>query len=377
MFREVLMPPEALTWSAVPAPSFTPPPLPRIEADGDLARRVRHALDNKTKPPGSLGRLEGLALQLALVQDCVDPRVAQAEVRVFAGDHGVVAEGVSPYPQAVTAQMVANFLAGGAAISVLARQLDARLAVVDAGVASALAGHPMLLSRRVANGTANFANGPAMGAPQAVAALEAGVAIGRGLAAQSVLVLGEMGIGNTTSAAAIMAALTGESPSDCVGRGTGVDDAGLARKAEVVARALKANNLAAHTERPIVGTSDGALRVLAAVGGFEIAMMAGALLGAGSVRALVVVDGFIATAAAALALAIDPAIKPFLVFAHVSAEAPHARWLAQLDAEPLLALGLRLGEGSGAILALPLLRAACALLAEMATFDSAGVSDRA
>ncbi|WP_397608060.1 nicotinate-nucleotide--dimethylbenzimidazole phosphoribosyltransferase [Silanimonas sp.] len=371
------MPAEAPPSSAAPAASFTPPTLPRIEVDGDLARRVRHALDNKTKPPGSLGRLEDLALQLALVQDCVDPRVAQAEVRVFAGDHGVVAEGVSPYPQAVTAQMVANFLAGGAAISVLARQFDARLAVVDAGVASVLADHPMLLSRRIANGTANFANGPAMGAPQAVAALEAGVAIGRGLAAQSVLVLGEMGIGNTTSAAAIMAALTGESPSDCVGRGTGVDDAGLTRKAKVVARALKANNLAAHTERPIVGTSDGALRVLAAVGGFEIAMMAGALLGAGSVRALVVVDGFIATAAAALALAIDPAIKPFLVFAHVSAEAPHARWLAQLDAEPLLALGLRLGEGSGAILALPLLRAACALLAEMATFDSAGVSDRA
>jgi nicotinate-nucleotide--dimethylbenzimidazole phosphoribosyltransferase len=350
-------------------PAFAPPALPRIDADGELAQRVRRALDAKTKPPGSLGRLEALALQLALVQDRADPTVAQAEVRVFAGDHGVVAEGVSPYPQAVTAQMVANFLAGGAAISVLARQFDAALAVVDAGVAAPLAPHPQLLDRKLARGTANFAIGPAMGASQAEEALAAGVAIGRALAPRSVLVLGEMGIGNTTSAAAIMAALTGLTARDCVGRGTGLDDAGVARKAEVVERALQANGLRGTTAAP--------LAVLTGVGGFEIGMMAGAMLGAASVRALVVVDGFIATAAAALALAIDPALRPFLVFAHVSAEAPHARWLALLDAEPLLALGLRLGEGSGAVLALPLLRSACALLADMATFDGAGVSDRA
>lgn len=357
---------------------FQPPMLPRLEPDGELARRVRHALDAKTKPPGSLGRLEALALQLALVQDRADPRMAEAHVRVFAGDHGVVAEGVSPYPQAVTAQMVANFLAGGAAISVLARQFDARLAVVDAGVASPLAAHPMLLSRRIDDGTANFAQGPAMGVAQAVAALDAGVAIGRELAAQSVLVLGEMGIGNTTSSAALMAALTGLDAAECVGRGTGVDEAGLARKVEVVRRALAVNRLDGRPSEAFVAASpEVALRALAAVGGFEIAMMAGAMLGAASVRVLVVVDGFIATAAAAVALAIDPALKPFLVFAHVSAEAPHARWLARLDAEPLLSLGLRLGEGSGAVLALPLLRASCALLAEMATFDSAGVSDRA
>lgn len=360
------------------AASFQPPVLPRLEPDGELAHRVRHALDRKTKPPGSLGRLEALALQMALVQGRPDPQVAHAEVRVFAGDHGVVAEGVSPYPQAVTAQMVANFLAGGAAISVLARQFEARLAVVDAGVAAPLGAHPMLLSGRIADGTANFAQGPAMGVTQAVAALDAGVAMGRGLAPQSVLVVGEMGIGNTTSSAALMATLTGLDAAECVGRGTGVDEAGLARKTAVVRRALAVNGLDVQcSESSAAASPDAALRALAAVGGFEIAMMAGAMLGAASVRALVVVDGFIATAAAAVALAIDPALKPFLVFAHVSAEAPHARWLARLEAEPLLSLGLRLGEGSGAVLALPLLRAACALLAEMATFDSAGVSDRA
>ena len=358
--------------------SFQPPVLPRLEPDGELARRVRHALDSKTKPPGSLGRLEALALQFALVQDRPDPRVAHAEVRVFAGDHGVVAEGVSPYPQAVTAQMVANFLGGGAAISVLARQFEARLAVVDAGVAAPLGAHPMLLARRIADGTANFAQGPAMSGAQAVAALSAGVAMGRELAAQSVLVVGEMGIGNTTSSAALMAALTGLDAAECVGRGTGVDEAGLARKAAVVRKALAVNSLEGRPPESFGAVSpEAALRALAAVGGFEIAMMAGAMLGAASVRALVVVDGFIATAAAAVALAMDAALKPFLVFAHVSAEAPHARWLARIEAEPLLSLGLRLGEGSGAVLALPLLRAACALLAEMATFDSAGVSDRA
>jgi nicotinate-nucleotide--dimethylbenzimidazole phosphoribosyltransferase len=352
---------------------FVPPALPALDPEGRIARDVRAAWDRKTKPPGSLGRLEALGLQLALVQGCVVPQVARAEVRVFAGDHGVVAEGVSPYPQAVTAQMVANFLGGGAAISVLARQFGAALSVVDAGVAATLPPHPQRLDRKVAAGTANFAEGPAMSAAQRDAALASGVAIGRGLAPQAVLVLGEMGIGNTTSAAAIMAAMTGFDAADCVGRGTGLDDAGVARKAAVVARALRANGLG---PGPAAGPEP-TLRVLAAVGGFEIAMMAGAMLGAASVRALVVVDGFIATAAAAVALAIDPALRPFLVFAHASAEAPHARWLAHLGVDPLLSLGLRLGEGSGAVLALPLLQAACALLAEMATFDSAGVSDRA
>ena len=359
------------------------PALPAVDADGDLARRVRAAWDRKTKPPGSLGRLEALALQMALVQDRADPRVAQAHVRVFAADHGVVAEGVSPYPQAVTAQMVANFLAGGAAISVLAQQFDAALAVVDAGVAASLAAHPQLLDRKIASGTGNFVQGPAMSDAARDAALAAGVAIGRELPPQAALVLGEMGIGNTTSAAAIMAALTGWPAEQCVGRGTGLDDAGVARKAAVVDRALGANGLrmpapaGIDEPRAAIVDRDAALRALAAVGGFEIAMMAGAALGAASVRAVVIVDGFIATAAAAIALALDPTLRPFLVFAHASAEAPHARWLQQLGAEPLLSLGMRLGEGSGAVLALPLLSAACALLGEMATFDSAGVSDRA
>lgn len=379
----------ALSSERSAAPAFAPPPLPHIDAGSALAERVRAAWDTKTKPPGSLGKLEALALQMALVQDRALPHIEHAEVRVFAGDHGVVAEGVSPYPQAVTAQMVANFLAGGAAISVLARQFDATLAVVDAGVAVHLPAHPQGVDRKVGPGTANFAEGPAMSSGQRDTALHAGAAIGSGLAPSSVLVLGEMGIGNTTSAAAIMAALTDFAPADCVGRGTGIDDEGLARKAAVVERALRRHGpslgpaLARSGNQAGCGSPDGgehrdrALRVLSAVGGFEIAMMAGAMLGAASVRAVVVVDGFIATAAAAIALGIDPTLKPFLVFAHASAEAPHARWLHELGVEPLLSLGMRLGEGSGAVLALPLLRAACTLLAEMATFDSAGVSDRA
>jgi nicotinate-nucleotide--dimethylbenzimidazole phosphoribosyltransferase len=367
-----------------PAPAVALPTPPPVDLEGPLAAAVAAAWAAKTKPPGSLGMLETLGLQLALIQDRSVPRIAAAEVRVFAADHGVVAEGVSPYPQAVTAQMVANFLAGGAAISVLARHADAALRVIDAGVAADLPAHPHLLDRKIASGTANFAEGPAMSVQQRDAALAAGVAIGRGLAPQTALVLGEMGIGNTTSAAAIMAALTGLPPAACVGRGTGLDEAGVARKAGVVARALAVNRLnagGAVAQGHAGGVPDSAptvdaLGVLAAVGGYEIAMMVGAMIGAASARAVVIVDGFIATAAAAIALAFEPALRPYLVFAHASAEAPHARWLALLGVRPLLSLDLRLGEGSGAILALPLLRAACALLAEMATFESAGVADR-
>jgi len=336
-----------------------------LDRSGELALKVRTEWDSKTKPPGSLGRLESLALQLALIQQTSRPQVRSAQVIVFAGDHGVVAEGVSPYPQAVTAQMVANFLSGGAAISVLAREFGASLAVVNAGVAGALPVHPNLIDQTVARGTANLRLGPAMSADEAERCLILGAKAVAGFADADVFVFGEMGIGNSTSAAALMHALTGINAVDCVGRGTGIDDAGLARKASVVADALKQYS----------ATTD-ALALLARLGGFEIGQMTGAMLAAAVRRRVFIVDGFIATAAAALAARLQPAVLDYAVFAHVSAESPHRAWLDALGVNALLDLGLRLGEGSGAILALPLLRAACALLAQMATFDSAGVSDR-
>lgn len=382
--------------------SFTDIAWPRIAAiaeDDGLARDALAELDRKTKPPGSLGQLEALAAQLARVQGRLRPRIEHAQVCVFAADHGVVAEGVSAFPQAVTAQMVANFLAGGAAVCVLARQFGAALTVVDAGVAAPLpAQSPQLLHRKIADGTANFARQPAMTAAQCAQALSRGIALGAALPAHGAFVPGEMGIGNTTSAAALMAALTGLDADACVGRGTGVDDAGLRRKAEAVARGvarLRAQASAAHASAAHVSDTlasdmpesdthahaeaarDAALRALCEVGGFEIAMMTGAMLGAAAARQVVVVDGFIATAAAAVALQLMPALRGYCVFAHVSAEAPHRRWLAQLGARPLLALDMRLGEASGALLALPLLHAAAAILCEMATFDSAGVSSGA
>lgn len=334
-----------------------------IARDDAHARAVATALDAKTKPPGSLGALERLAARIARVQRRLDPRIEHAQTLVFAGDHGIAAAGVSAYPREVTAQMVMNFLAGGAAICVLSRQFDADLTVVDAGVAAELPPHPRLLDRKLGFGTANFAEAPAMSESACTAALRAGIEIVVGFAPNGALILGEMGIGNTTSAAALMHALTGMPVADCVGRGTGVDDAGLARKIAAIEIA---------TAR--MGASTDAWTNLSRFGGYEIAMMCGAMLGAGAKRQVAVVDGFIATAAAAVALALAPALKDYLVFAHVSAEAPHRRWLEALRVRPLLNLDLRLGEGSGAILALPLLHAATAILREMATFAEAGVS---
>jgi nicotinate-nucleotide--dimethylbenzimidazole phosphoribosyltransferase len=327
------------------------------------AREVAAALDAKTKPPGSLGVLETLAAQIAHVQRRLDPQVEHAQTLVFAGDHGIAAAGVSAYPREVTAQMVANFLAGGAAICVLSRQFGADLTVVDAGVAAELSPHPRLLDRKLGFGTANFAETQAMSESACMAALRAGIEIAASYAPNGALIFGEMGIGNTTSAAALMHALTGIPVADCVGRGTGIDDAALARKIAVI-----------ETAAARMGASTDALVSLRRYGGYEIAMMCGAMLGAGVKRQIAVVDGFIASAAAAVALAVAPALRHFLVFAHVSAEAPHRRWLEMLRVRPLLDLDLRLGEGSGAILALPLLHAATAILREMATFAEAGVS---
>ena len=327
-----------------------------------LAARVQHRIDHKTKPLGALGRIEALALQLAIIQGHEAPALNAPQLVVFAADHGIAAQGVSAYPQAVTVQMVANMLAGGAAVSVLARQHGLALTVVDCGVAATLSAQGGLVIAKVRDGTADSSLGPAMSADEGGAAMEHGVELVRSLPG-NVLLLGEMGIANTSAAALLMARLTGLPIAQCTGRGTGLDDAGLAHKCAVLQRVL-----ARHA------TATAPLAALAALGGLEIATMAGAVLAAAQERRVVVVDGFITTAAVAVAAALAPAVLQRCVFSHASAESGHAAWLAHLGAVPLLDLGLRLGEGSGAALAWPLLKSAELLLAQMASFDSAGVS---
>ncbi len=340
--------------------------LPAIEptADADLAVRLQHRIDHKTKPPGALGRLETLALQLGLIQRSEAIRFDAPQMVVFAADHGIAAEGVSAFPQAVTLQMVGNMLAGGAAINVFARQHGFALQVVDAGVAGPLAAHPQLLQRKIASGTANICVGPAMSIAQAVQALHTGMAVVRDLPG-NVIAFGEMGIANTSPAALLLARLAGLPLADVVGRGTGLDDTQLRHKQAVLQHALDRHPDA---QEP--------LAVLAALGGFEIAMMSGAMLQAASERRVVLVDGFIAGAAALVACTLLPAVKDYLVFCHRSAERGHHLLLAHLRATPLLDLDMRLGEGTGALLAWPLLQSASLFLAEMASFDSAGVSEK-
>ena len=334
-------------------------------ADPALAQRLQHRLDRKTKPRGALGRLEALALQIGLIQRSEAPVLHARQLVVFAADHGLASQGVSAYPSDVTWQMVENFLGGGAAVSVLARQHGLALTVVDAGVHHAFAPRVGLVDRKIAPGTASALDGPAMTATQCAKAITAGVEFVRDLPG-NVLLLGEMGIGNTSSAALLFARLAGVDVAECAGRGTGLDDAGFARKLDVLRRVLQRHPAAVQP-----------LDVLAAFGGFEIAMMAGAALQAASERRVIVVDGFICTAAVAVAIALEPSVFAQCVFAHCSAESGHARWLERLGARPLLHLGLRLGEGSGAALAWPLLVSAERLLAEMASFGSAKVSGRA
>jgi nicotinate-nucleotide--dimethylbenzimidazole phosphoribosyltransferase len=332
--------------------------------DPRLAARLQQRIDGKTKPLGALGRLEALALQLGLVLGSDAPVLRSPQLVVFAADHGIAAQGVSAYPAEVTAQMVANMLAGGAAVSVLARQHGLALTVVDCGVKSVLPAHPGLHVAKVCHGSADSTLGPALGSEQCEAARANGAALVRRLPG-NVLLLGEMGIGNTSPAALLMARLTGLPIGQCAGRGTGLDDAGLAHKRGVLQAALD-RHAALQTPQ----------EWLAALGGPEIATMVGAVLQAAADRRVIVVDGFITTAAVALAAALAPPVLQRCVFAHASAESGHARWLALLGVVPLLELGLRLGEGSGAALAWPLLKSAELLLAEMASFDSAGVSRR-
>ena len=342
--------------------------LPAIDSTADLAleARLRHKIDHKTKPSGALGRLEGLALQLGLIQRSESPSLRQPQIVVFAADHGIAAEGVSAYPQAVTVQMVGNMLAGGAAINVFARQHGFALQVVDAGVAAELPAHPQLQPRKMAPGTQNSCQEAAMSRTDAQAALAAGMQVVAALPG-NVLALGEMGIANTSAAALLLARLTGASILDATGRGTGLDDAQLRHKQAVLARAL--------TRHPATQPLD-AVGELAALGGFEIAMMAGAMLQAASERRVVLVDGFIAGAAALVAQALAPNVRDYLVFCHLSAEHGHRLLLTHLQARPLLELDLRLGEGTGALLAWPLVQSAANFLNEMASFESAGVSDK-
>jgi nicotinate-nucleotide--dimethylbenzimidazole phosphoribosyltransferase len=346
-------------------------PMTRLDAITDLLQpalslTLQHLIDHKTKPLGALGRIESLALQLGQILGSTAPVLDQPQMVVFAADHGLAARGVSAYPSDVTWQMVENFLAGGAAVSVLARQHGLALTVVDAGVAKDIAPRAGLQIRKVAPGTDDCSIGPAMSTAQCEQALAAGADVVRGLPGNALL-LGEMGIGNTSSAALLMAQLTGEPLNLCVGRGTGLDDAGMQRKLAVLQHAL---SLHADAREP--------LAALAALGGFEIAMMCGAVLEAAAQRRVIVVDGFIASSAVLVAQALQPLVLQRCVFAHQSDESGHARMLARMGAQgvqPLLHLGLRLGEGSGAALAWPLLQSACAILREMASFGSAGVSE--
>ncbi|MBH1962095.1 MAG: nicotinate-nucleotide--dimethylbenzimidazole phosphoribosyltransferase [Rhodocyclales bacterium] len=332
-----------------------------------LAAALQAKINGKTKPLGSLGRLENLALQIGLIQNTLTPRIMQPHILVAAGDHGAARAGVSAYPQEVTWQMVENFLAGGAAINVLARQAHAQLLIADAGVAHDFGERSGLLDVKVgAGGTANYLEGAAMTADQCATAMQHGAAIVCDLAATgcNTLGFGEMGIGNTASASLLTHCLTGLPLADVIGRGTGLDDAGLEKK-----RALLAQALAHWPER-----NDAPLDVLARFGGFEIALLSGAMLAAAKAGMVLVIDGFIVTSALLVAARIAPEILDYCVFSHCSNETGHRLQLAWLKGEALLDLGLRLGEGTGAALALPLLNSACAFLNEMASFDSAGVS---
>jgi nicotinate-nucleotide--dimethylbenzimidazole phosphoribosyltransferase len=341
--------------------SIAPPPSDRADA------AQRH-LDSLTKPPRSLGRLEEIALRLAVLRGRA-PEVAHPVIFTFAADHGVVVEGVSAYPQVVTAQMVENFLRGGAAVNVLARQAGARVVVADLGVAGPLHPSPGLVACPIGPGTANIAAGPAMTPEQAMGAIEAGATLAEEAldAGADLLATGEMGIGNTTVASAIAAAITGASVERVTGRGTGVDDATLARKVAVVRQALEIN-------RP--DARDG-LDVLAKVGGFEIGGLVGVMLAGAARRVPVVLDGFIAGAGALIAVALAPATRHVLFASHRSAEPGHAFVLRHLGLEPYLDLSLRLGEGTGAALFIHLARAAALVWSEMATFKTAGVSESA
>jgi len=345
----------ATPWYQAPAAS--------LAAAAEQTARERQSV--LTKPPGSLGTLEQLAVRFAAFQGRARPELDRIRICVFAGDHGVVAEGISAFPQAVTTEMIRNFAAGGAAVSVLARANDAELEVMDLGSAVAPGPLPGVVDRRIDAGTANFRHGPAMTPEQRDLALDGGreAAQRAADAGTQLFIGGEMGIGNTTAATAVVCALTGEAPTALAGPGTGLDDSGVRHKAAVVAEALD-------THAPDAADPADVLRQ---VGGFEVAALAGSFIACAQAGIPVLVDGFITTAAALVAVRLNPSVWPWLLFGHRSAEPGHAAALAALDADPLLDLGMRLGEGSGAAVAIPLLRQALSLHNGMATFDEAAI----
>ena len=341
----------------------------------ELKLQLQAQLNNKTKPPCSLGKLEALALQIGLIQQSLNPTAKPAKLLLFAADHGVYAEGIAPYPQAVTAQMVLNICAGGAASSVLARQHAISLSVIDVGVAAKLDAHALLIDAKVALGSRNLAREVAMQPDELQAAMAAGAsAVQLSANDARVLLIGEMGIGNTTSATALSCVLLGALPAALTGPGTGLDPAGIAHKAAVIHAAVQRHGYAPGT--PFVATSkEAVLQLLGALGGLEIAAMTGAYLQCAAMRKVILVDGMIATAALACAVLLEPTVLEFCVFSHQSSEPAHTGLLQMLAATPLLDLQLRLGEGTGALCAYPLLQSACAIINEMATFSSAGVAD--
>ncbi|MCK9636619.1 MAG: nicotinate-nucleotide--dimethylbenzimidazole phosphoribosyltransferase [Methylobacter tundripaludum] len=339
--------------------NFVIPPL-----KSTLSAALQSKIDQKTKPLGSLGQLESLALQIGRCQNSLKPSLNKPCILIFAGDHGIVEAGVSAYPQAVTAQMIANFLAGGAAISVLARQHDIELLIVDAGVNADLNSHPKLIDAKIGKGTQNFLTDPAMTAEECGKALQAGAdqVLRQHQGGCNCIGFGEMGIGNTSSAALLMHRLTGLSLVRCVGRGTGLNDRQLQHKVTILQRALNQHRGATAP-----------LDVLATFGGFEVAMMVGAYLKAAELGMLILVDGFIAGTALLVAGRLHPHVLDYCVFSHVSNEQGHQTLLHQFKAKALLDLELRLGEGSGIALAYPLVKSAVVFLNEMATFAEAGV----
>lgn len=338
------------------------------QLDGAAMAKARKQQDILTKPAGSLGRLEDISVQLAGILGQAVPRIQDKVVILAAGDHGVAADGVSAYPQEVTAQMVMNFLQGGAAINVLARHAGARVVVIDAGVATAVPSHPDLISLKIGRGTASMANGPAMSPEQARRCIEEGIAIASKEIEKGADMVGtgDMGIGNTTAASAITSVICGKTPLKVTGLGTGISEEQRKHKAAIIEQAIEKNR---------IDPGDG-LDVLAKVGGFEIGVLAGVILGTAALRKVVVLDGFISGAAGLIAYTLCPRVKEYIIAAHLSVEQGHISALKYLGLEPLLNLNMRLGEGTGAALAMTVIEGAARCLAEMATFGEAGVSEK-
>ena len=338
------------------------------QLDGAAMAKARKRQDMLTKPAGSLGRLEDISVQLAGIYGQAVPKPNNKVIILAAGDHGVAADGVSAYPQSVTAQMVLNFLNGGAAINVLARHVGAKVVIVDAGVASVLPSNSVLISLSMAKGTANMAKVPAMSTEQARRCLEEGIAIADKEVDKGADIIGtgDMGIGNTTAASAITSVICGKTPLKVTGLGTGINEEQRKHKAKIIEQAIEINK---------IDPTDG-LDVLAKVGGFEIGVLAGVILGTAAAKRLVVLDGFISGAAGLIAYTLCPRVKDYIIAAHISVEQGHISVLKHIGLEPLLNLNMRLGEGTGAVLAMTIVEGAARCLAEMATFGEAGVSEK-